>query len=531
MRKILAGALACALLISSSVYALAQQPTLSVEGDSSTTPSKLKMNTAIIEGTKKVSEIARDESLSAGDPETYGAQKGVLTFRGGPERKNASYGEARVTEGGMTVRWSYKTNSLQGYTGFDWTGQPVIVKWHREIREMMNLNENKINVEGLKEVIYPSMDGLVYFLDLADGEPTRTEIDMGYPMKASAAVDPRGYPLLYVGQGISKLKSGTGDIGLHIFSLIDGEELYLENGRNKLANITNGAVDASALILKESDTLVFGGENGLIYTVKLGTDFPFARDYDQSVKEIAVTPQMSAYRYKSNLKGDQGIESSVAVYGQYLFAADNMGLLQCVDMDSMECLWAINVTDNTDATVALDEEDGALALYTANTLRKRTKSGDVTMRRVDALTGKIIWETAVKCTYKKQSTAGAMASPIVGEGALSQYVLFTLNQADESGAVLYALNKSTGEIAWQTSLGATSWSSPIALYTQQGTAYVVQGADDGKLRLYDGANGNQLASIELSGEIVASPAAYSSDEGTMVVVGTTDGMIYGVEVY
>lgn len=529
MRRWMAGALACALMMTAPA-ALAED--LTVTASDGAKPSKIKLTEGIVSGTKVVKSVERDDYLTIGEGEDYGAQRGVLAFRGGPLRQNAAEGQAQITESGLHVVWEYKTGSLEGYTGFDWTAQPLIVKWHKEIREMMNLNEEKKAKVGLKEVIYPSMDGRIYFLDLDDGQETREAIKVGYPLKGTAAVDPRGWPLLYTGQGISKLKSGTGKIGLRMFNLITGEEMYLENGRNKGAHITNGAVDGSALVMAENDTLVFAGENGLLYTVKLNTSFGFADSYDTSDTSLTIDPKTTAYRYQTSLKGDQGMEGSVALYGPYAFVGDNLGVLQCVNLNTLTCEWALNVEDNTDATVAL-ERSGAdtLALYTANTLKKRTEDGNVTIRRVNALTGEIEWERDVACDYNKTDIAGAMASPIIGEETINDLVIFTINRADENGAVMYALDKQTGEEVWKRSLGASSWSSPVAMYTSSGDCYIVQAAADGSLKLIEGISGSILAALELGEEIVASPAVYSSEDGTMLVVGTAAGTIYGIDVY
>ena len=530
MRRWIAGVLAWTLMMMAST---AMAETLTVTASEEAKPSKIRLMQDILSGTKIVKDVERDEYLTIGEGETYGAQRGVLAFRGGPLRQNAAYGQAQITENGLHLVWEYKTGSLERhYTGFDWTGQPLIVKWHQEIREMMNLNEEKKEKTGLKEVIYPSMDGKIYFLDLDDGKETRKAINVGYPLKGTAAVDPRGWPILYTGQGISKLNSGTGKIGLRIFNLITGEEMYLENGRNKGAHITNGAVDGSALVLADSDTLVFAGENGLLYTIALHTEFGFAESYDKADTKLTISPETTAYRYQTRLDGDQGMESSVALYGPYAFVGDNLGVLQCVNLNTLTCEWALDVEDNTDATVAL-ERSGAdtLALYTANTLKKRTQDGDVTIRRINALTGEIEWEKNVACRYNKWNIAGAMASPIIGEETINDLVIFTLNRADENGAVMYALDKQTGEEVWKRSLGASSWSSPVAMYTSSGDCYIAQAAADGSIKLIEGTSGTVLSALELGEEIVASPAVYSSEDGTMLVVGTAEGTIYGINVY
>jgi hypothetical protein len=66
----------------------------------------------------------------------------------------------------------------------------------------MNVKQSfKDAATPLTEVIYPTMDGNIYFLDLETGNPTRDPINTGIIQKGTSCLDPRGYPLLYVGQG------------------------------------------------------------------------------------------------------------------------------------------------------------------------------------------------------------------------------------------------------------------------------------------------------------------------------------------
>ena len=55
------------------------------------------------------------------------------------------------------------------------------------------------NDEDLVEVIYACMDGWIYFLDLKTGEKTRDSLFLGYTFKGAGALDPRGYPIMYLG--------------------------------------------------------------------------------------------------------------------------------------------------------------------------------------------------------------------------------------------------------------------------------------------------------------------------------------------
>ena len=71
-----------------------------------------------------------------------------------------------------------------------------------------------------------------------------------------------------------------------------------------------------------------------------------------------------------------------------------------------------------------------------------------------------------------------------------------------------------------------TWSSPVALYTADGTAYVVVCDTAGKAILLNGATGEIYSKLDLGGLVEASPAAY---ENTLVV-GTRAEKICAIKV-
>ena len=62
-------------------------------------------------------------------------------------------------------------------------------------------------------------------------------------------------------------------MGYHIFSLITGEELYFINGLDSFAYLGWGAFDGNPLLDATIDTLILPGENGVIYLIKLNTNY------------------------------------------------------------------------------------------------------------------------------------------------------------------------------------------------------------------------------------------------------------------
>lgn len=272
----------------------------------------------------------------------------------------------------------------------------------------------------MKEVIYGTLDGKIYFLDLDNGESTRNPINIGYPIKGSVSVDPRGLPLLYSGQGIEKRGGVTGKIGFRIFSLIDQKMLYFINGLENSAYRHWGAFDSTPLVDTKNDTLYECGENGILYSVKLNSNF------DLSAGSVSINPEVLRYRYKSPSVKKLGTENSIAIYKNFSYFVDNSGYLQCVDLNTLSPVWVRNVTDDTDSTIAIEDLGGSnVSLYTACEVDHQGKNGYSYVRKINALTGELIWENKYQCTFS-ETNGGALASPIVGKNDISNLVIFNI---------------------------------------------------------------------------------------------------------
>lgn len=503
-----------------------------------------KVTDTVFIGGKSQSDYEREIGYIAPNPDEYtNYEGGVFTFRGDNFRRNAAFGTAEVEEESMTVLWKTPVGSLRTADngtlyGVGWTGQPAIVQWTKEVREMMNLYDNAKNTKALKEVIFGAQDGKVYFLNLKTGEATRDTINIGYPLKGSVSVDTLGRPLLAVGQGISKLPNKTGDIGLHVYNLISGKREFLLNGRQSDSQkqyTTNGAVDGTALFLSQTnDAMIVAGENGLLYTVDLGGVFEYPNvNNPDAVGSLEIDHSITYLRTKANASKENqvGVESSVAMYDKYIFMADAYGLLRCVDSDTMKTVWAVDTGDNTDASIALDwnRDDESLSLYTGNTAYARLGSKkDVTIRRLDGMTGEEIWSYNIKCDYDKDQRSGCKASPVVGQNGIANLVIFTVNQVAEGGSRVIALDKDTGSVVWTYDLEKETVSSPVAVYNEAGEAWIIQADGDGLLTMLDGETGKRCSTLDLGGKIEGSPAVYRN----ILVIGTSskdNSYMYGIE--
>jgi hypothetical protein len=464
-------------------------------------------------------ESVKGRSAGFNSKDFYSDLPGVTAFRGNNMRDGGSYGIADVKEEKLELLWRKNIGSIDNWTGVGWNGQPSIVQWDKEVIDNMNIKQEKKGKGNLQEVIYATLDGSVYFLDLEDGNDTREKLKIGAPIKGSVTVDPRGIPLLYVGQGINKNGSKNVDFAYRIFSLIDYKKLYEIRGNDSFAKRDWGAFDSTALIDKNSDSIYLCGENGVFYSGKLNTKYENGR--------IEISPKLTKYRYDVPGKNRKGIENSIAIYKNYGYFADNDGILQCIDINTLTPIWATNVNDDTDGTVVLEEKNGELNLYTACEVDHQGNNGYSYVRKIDATSGKILWENKYRCSYNEEVNGGALATPIVGKNEISNLVIFNIARHPQfNEGLLVAIDKDSGREAWRLKLNNYAWSSPVALYNEAGKSYIVQCDSTGKAMLIEGSSGKLLHSIELGSNIEGTPAAFND----ILVVGTRGAEILGFKV-
>ena len=522
-------------------------PPLTATADPDASPD-LITTTIIYDGSKKQKEYMRAAKalIHMPDGDDYTMKKiGVLTFRGNAFRQNAAVGEVESASE-LTEIWQVEAGSSRGasqtFYGYEWTGQPAIVKWSTQVRAASNIDEEKKSKSALREVIIAGVDGVIRFIDLEDGTLTRSAINLGYPMKGTPSLHPAGYPYMNVGQYTRKMKVKTGKIGLRQYNLYNQKELNLIDGLDgKMHRGINkyGSFETSSLIDRTSDTMITLGTNGLLYLTSLNTEF----DYQAGTLKVTPGSIVMASRAKGEKKDELvAVESSHAMYDRYVFYADMGGILRCVDTNYLKPVWAVNTGDAVMAAVALDLNgtDG-LDLYTANMLSNRKKGG-AQIRRYDALSGKEIWtvEIGVAKNTKTKEDVGVKASPVIGQKDLDDLVFFTVTGLDAEGrsllgvgedtkAAIVALDKDSGTIRWAKGLSDRSESSPVAVYDKEGHGWIIQCAEDGTILLLEGRTGEQQAELQVEGKIKASPAVYND----IMVIGTTGKgteFVYGIRI-
>ena len=540
---------------------------ITVTRSDSANPAQFGFSGAIKVNGKDVDSFKRSDLLNFGRDNEYSALPGITTFGGNNYRNSFAYGTATITDKRLREQWTKTIGALGNWSGTGWTGQPLIVQWPVETVAVMNVKQSfKDAALPLTEVIYAAMDGNIYFLDLETGSATRDPINTGFIQKGTACLDPRGYPLLFVGQGIPvDNDEGNPSSYVRVYSLISGEQIEQFGGFDWFARRKWQAYDGSPMI--SNDTLVYGGENGIFYTVKLNAQF------DVAAGTVSIDPDgliKSRYEGSGYSRDDTtgarwfGMESSVSAFRNYAFFTDNGGRLQCVDLNTMAIKYVVDVTDESDSSVVVEEsyDDNTIYLYTGS--QTRTKGSDLPdgfgysyQRKINGLTGAIIWEKRWICsTGDASASGGIVATPHVGRGQISNLVIYSFSLAAQSngatatetqnpeeaaegeateaatqgevlpqinasgtytiGGRIVAYDKATGSIMWSIEQSNDYWASPVVVYDAQGKAYLIQCDRGGYVIMYDASSGIMLNSIDIGSRIDSTPAVFNN----LLVVGT-----------
>lgn len=506
--------------------------TFSPKCTTETEPSKLIASTAIqVDGEtlSNIEDYQPEQTISFGAGSEYTSSDGVLTFRGNNFRSSPAYGLANMSEYVMESIWTQNTGTMtyngKVWNGNGWTGQPLITSWDKELRQHMNMYDWAKEQNTLTEVIYASLDGRVYFMELETGKPTRDVLNIGYAFKGAGALDPRGYPILYVGAGYT---SSQGNARVFVISLLDGSILYTFGNDEPFADRRCYFFDSSALVDAKTDTLIYPGESGVLYLVHLNTV------YHKATGTLTVDPDhVVKWKYKGTRTSSQkywlGMEDSAAAYDGYLFVADNGGNLMCLDLNTLQLVWVQDTLDDTNGSPVLSVEDGHLYLYISPSFHlgwRSISTASVPIFKIDAEDGSIIWQTEYECYSVEDVSGGVQSTIALGKNQLEDYIYCTVSRTGGvSKGVLSCLDKKTGNIVWEHK-EQYAWSSPVCVYNEKGEGNVLYCSSSGKMFLINGLTGEERYSLKLSdGVIESSPAVYEN----MAVVGIRANKIYGIK--
>ncbi len=480
--------------------------------------------------------FSREVPISFGEGEDYTDLVGITTFGGNNYRNTFTYGTQYVNEKRLSRIWEIPTSSFTSeqngvWTGTGWTGMPLIIQWDASVRQHLGVYEQFKNKDGFTEVIYPAMDGYIYFAELSTGAATRDPMYLGVVTRGTATLDPRGYPLLYTGQGIPGTQDGTFGSWVRVISLTENRVIWDFGGADPYSYRAWQAYDCSPLIDAETDTLITAGENGILYSVKLNTA------YDSAAGTVSVSPgNLEKYRYNLNGYGDSdsrkwwGVEGSVSAFKNYLFFADNGGTLQCVDANTLETVYISDVFDDSDSSCVIEEspENGTVYLYLGSEVDRQSGIsgglGTSIHRKVNAMTGETVWKQEWPASVgDTSSNGGTMTTPHVGRGSISDIVIFnqTLVPVESEGQSVYggrivAYDKATGQELWRHEQAAGYWSSPVVIYDEKDNAYLIQCDGNGVMRMHDPRTGSIICELDLGSRVESTPAVFNN----ILVVGT-----------
>ncbi len=519
-----------------------------------TDPAKQNFTTNIYEENSKLSEYTRPQAINFGDANSYTSLEGVTTFRGNNYRNMSSYGTANVSAGELKKVWTKNSASTKkdtgtgAWTGSGWTGQALLVKWPDDVKKIMNLKEEYKSDPDFVEVIYPCLDGYIYFLDLKTGKPTRPKnIHSEVPHKGTASLYPNGVPMLFIGQGDTAKNSGTKDwqMRYRVYSLIDQTRLYTFGTDDPVKIRQWQAYDSSPLISADTDTLIEPGENGVLYTIKLNTQFDKAAGKlsikpDKPIKFNYNSPKYGVTEEdKSSGKRSLGWETSAVIWRNYFISGDNGGTMTCIDLNTMKLVWAADVTDDTNSSPVLEESaaDQTAYIYTANSIESQhNKDGECNIRKIDIKTGTSVWVKKYTCKTTQATEGGVEGTPILGKPGsdIENLIIYPLGRYPDLGTgTLVALDKNTGEEVWNLPTSKYLWSSPVTFYTPEGKAYIVECDTGGNIYVVDG-KGKLLHKYtphdydaaydeeHPGGAIEATPVVFND----MLVIGTRGQKIY-----
>ena len=507
-----------------------------------TAPDIYLNKTIIAVNGTEVTDYKRSKPISFSEDDLGKVREhGILTFRGNYLRGISSFGTADLREFKLDHSWTFntgrflKSDGVNYWSGNGWTGQPLAVNWDEDTKRLMNLYDTAKNKSGLCEIIYPGMDGMIHFLDMETGEPTRNPINVGMAFKGTCSLHP-SCPVLICGSG----DWATGPFGeqvsarFFIYSLLDGTLLYELGADDPFAPRIWHGFDSSPIFYAPTDTVICPGENGVLYTVDLNIV------YDKDAGTLTVSPEEQVryvyyskaadLRYEASEESNgSGVENSAAVYDHYLFFGDNGGIFQCLDLNTMQPVWVQDLLEDINSSPVLEQTpDGELWLYVATTLKygfNDSNIGEACLYKLDAFTGEIIWKKPYEVHTVLGLAGGFLSSGALGEGPVSNAIFYTVSKVPSvNSSYLVSIDRMSGEELWKREFPCDAWSSGCLLYDQNGHAWLVQCFGNGDILLIDAGTGETKSQVHMGANIESTPAIVDN----YLVVGTRDERIVGI---
>lgn len=444
----------------------------------------------------------------------YADAPGAFTFRKGMTRQADFGGHVTGNPSEVVVDWTFVTGTDNRSTGFGswgggtgWTGQPLYVEWPDSTIARFKAAGQLTADFGRREVIVGSLAGRVYFINYETGKSSREAIPVGNPIKGTISLDPTLNGNLYVGHGVpAERPFGAVVIDLNAHQVVD---VFGEDPR---AQRRWGAYDSSALRLGQ---FVFRpGENGTFYKLNVAPG------------RVSIH---STLRYTVN-GAAPGIESSMSIYRNYGFIADNAGNILGVNLDTMKPVWLYRLGDDIDASMTLEIEDGVPYLYVGCEVDKQG-TGTANLVKLNALDGKEMWLNRIPARRanvgEKHFDGGYYGTVLPGTGDCSDLIFANcvLNTDGQNG-VFAAFKRSTGETVYTTRLKYYSWSSPVGFLNEEGKLTVFTADCSGNVYLISPRDGNIIFSKRIGNNFESSPVV----TGNTLILGSRGDKIYRMSI-
>ena len=444
----------------------------------------------------------------------YAAKKGqrVMTFRGNLLRNADFGGHVTGTPSEIEVAWSYDTPYGRAETQFGawgggtgWTGQPLYAHWTATEMDSIRRGGAPLTADfSEEEVMVGSLCGEAFFLNFETGRPSRQPLNLHNVVKGTMSMDPE-LMNLYVGQGVNKGEP----LGCQAFSLTNHQRGTFFNDHSAWRGWQ--AFDASSIVA--------GGY--LFWTAENGSLYKFERAADGIIRRVATL------RYRVN-GAAPGIESSLCVYRNYGYFADNHGNVVCVNLNTMQPVWHYPNHDDTDGTIVCREEDGTPYIYTACEVDKQGSNGVCHFVKLNALDGSLVWEQPINCRRidlgQKILDGGMYCTPLLGRGNCEHLIFANIcrNSAHPDRGQLTAIDTRDGSIAYTVGYGNFCWSSPVAFYNDDNQMFIFTGDASGNVYLIRGIDGEVLCKRQMEANFESSPCVV----GNSAVVGCRGTKIY-----
>lgn len=408
------------------------------------------------------------------------------------------------------IIWRYPDSPMCGasthhgepktWCGTGWTGQPVI--WERP--------------DGITELIFGSYDKAVHFLDAATGQPTRPPFRTGDIVKGSVALDPDGYPLLYV---------GSRDNYYRIIAL-DREvptELWRRNAYDNRV-VWNDDWDGNPAIA--DDLMFLPAESGWLLVFELNRAYGADGLVEVTPRTLLEFP-MFTDELLAAVGREQSVENSPAVFEGTVFVANSGGRVVGLDIDAIAAGTPVEelvpvldywVGEDVDASLVIDATG---VLYVAVEQERFNERG----REVGQLLAldpsrpddPVLW--SIDVPPRNGGDGGIWATPALGSGS-SAGMLYVATHPGE----LLAVDTATGEVTWRDEIGWHAWSSPLVIDDTLITA--VDCPSGGGLRAYaleDPRRPAPVWEVPLQGGCIeSSPIMWHGQ----LYVGSRDGFMY-----